>query len=327
MIAFPTFVLLQLQLELTHDQQLTIDILAQHLLVLILSHSSWPSLVLFHIKLVGIWMLPHDRLSSGLAAERLKEALGSLVSFLEISYDCLDSMLKTIIVLKDELTPLPIASDQDRCQVQPLGYDHHPAQSFCHGTFGWMCPFVWDIRTSPTLYHFCFCDYSWNDMCFQTDTNRIRLYQSLSFTVDFQRFRKSFNRPRVKSPNQWCLCWQKRCILFWPRFGRGGVLEDVQRRIVIQLGLVILTSSKASAFDFFAWWWSFTLYGNSIGVRAIRTLSPNVIRSLDMPLSAIWMNSDFRMKEPAISSYDRFAFIKITLQLIWVTWLEQVIFD
>lgn len=81
-------------------------------------------------------MLPHDRLSSGLAAERLKEALGSLVSFLEISYDCLDSMLKTIIVLKDELTPLPIASDQDRCQVQPLGYDHHPAQSFCHGTFG-----------------------------------------------------------------------------------------------------------------------------------------------------------------------------------------------
>lgn len=54
MIAFPTFVLLQLQLELTHDQQLTIDILAQHLLVLILSHSSWPSLVLFHIKLVGI---------------------------------------------------------------------------------------------------------------------------------------------------------------------------------------------------------------------------------------------------------------------------------
>lgn len=35
--------------------------------------------------------------------------------------------------------------------------------------------------------------------------------------------------------------------------GEGGVLEDVQRRIVIQLGLVILTSSKASAFDFFAW--------------------------------------------------------------------------
>lgn len=81
-------------------------------------------------------MPPHDRLSSGLAAERLKEALGSLVSFLEISYDCLDSMLKTIIVPKDELIPLPIASDQDRCQVQPLEYDHHPAQSFCHGTFG-----------------------------------------------------------------------------------------------------------------------------------------------------------------------------------------------
>lgn len=68
----------------------------------------------------------------------------------------------------------------------------------------------------------------------------------------FNAFEKSFNRPRVckQEPNSMMSLLTKEVPFvlteLWER-----VLEDVQSRIVIQLGLVILTSSKASAFDFF----------------------------------------------------------------------------
>lgn len=43
-------------------------------------------------------------------------------------------------------------------------------------------------------------------------------------------------------------------------------------------------------------WWSFFSWG-SYRVRTIRTLSSNVIRSLDTPLPAVSMNNDFRKNE------------------------------